>query len=251
MPNNFIEWIVFLLKEYGNLFIKGTINTIIIAVVSTFLGFMIGLLLSSIRTLKINKKDNLFNKAILKFINLLIIIYVQVIRGTPMMVQAMMFYYGLQQYFNIDMPSLTSALIIVSINTGAYMTEIIRGGINSVDTGQMDGALSIGMTHFSAMKNIILPQAVRNVIPAIGNEFIINIKDSSVLNVISVSELFFVSKQAAGTYLRFFESFSITALIYLVLTISISYLMKLIEKKMDGYDIYSKNQKDISLSLEE
>lgn len=233
MPTNFFEWIPFLLKEYGSLFIKGTMNTIIIAVVGTFFGFVIGLSASIVKTIKLNKKASIFKKALLKFFNILISVYVEIIRGTPMMVQAMMFYYGALQYFNIDMAAMPCALIIVSVNTGAYMTEIIRGGIISIDKGQIEGALSIGMTHFQTMTKVVLPQAVRNIIPSVGNEFIVNIKDSSVLNVISVSELFFVSKSASGTYLRFFEVFFITAVIYLILTISISQLMKFIENIMD------------------
>lgn len=238
MPTSFFGWIKFLIDEYGSLFLQGTLNTIIIAVVGTGIGFLIGLLIAIIRTIPTSKKDGVFKRIVLKIINLILAIYVQVIRGTPMMVQAMMFYYGALQYFNIDMPPMLSALIIVSVNTGAYMAEIIRGGIISVDSGQREGALSIGMTHWQIMTGVVLPQAIRNIIPSVGNEFIVNIKDSSVLNVISVSELFFVSKSASGTYLRFFEVFFITAIIYLVLTMLVSQIMKIIEKKLDGPDSY-------------
>lgn len=241
MPSSFFGWIGFLLKEYGPLFVEGTINTIIIAVVGTLIGFLIGLLIAIVRTTEVNKKSSAFKRVGLKILNVIIGIYIQVIRGTPMMVQAMMFYYGSLQYFNLNMAAMPSALIIVSVNTGAYMAEIIRGGIISVDKGQTEGALSIGMTHWQTMTEVVLPQAVRNIIPSVGNEFIVNIKDSSVLNVISVSELFFISKSAAGTYLRYFEVFFITALIYLVLTVSVSQIMKLVEKKLDGdgsYKIY-------------
>ncbi len=156
-----------------------------------------------------------------------------------MIVQSMLFYYGALQYFNIDIPSMPAAIIIVSVNTGAYMAEIIRGGIISIDSGQIEGALSIGMTHWQAMTNVVMPQAVRNIIPSVGNEFIVNIKDSSVLNMISVSELFFVSKSAAGTYLRYFESFFIAACIYLFLTLTISKILEIVEKRMDGPDSYT------------
>lgn len=241
MPESFFGWIGFLIKEYGSLFLEGTLNTIIIAVIGTLIGFLIGLLIAIVRTIKVNKKSSAFKRGLLKVVNAIITVYIQVIRGTPMMVQAMMFYYGSLQYFNLNMAAMPSALIIVSVNTGAYMAEIIRGGIISVDKGQTEGALSIGMTHWQTMTEVVLPQAVRNIIPSVGNEFIVNIKDSSVLNVISVSELFFISKSAAGTYLRYFEVFFITALIYLVLTITVSQAMKLIERKMDGdgtYKIY-------------
>lgn len=252
MPTNFFGWIKFLLNEYGTLFWQGTINTIIIAVVGTLIGFLIGLLIAIIKSVPISNKDNAFKKVVLKIVNIILSIYVQVIRGTPMMVQAMMFYYGALQYFNIDMAPMPSALIIVSINTGAYMAEIIRGGIISVDSGQREGALSIGMSHWQTMIEVILPQAVRNIIPSVGNEFIVNIKDSSVLNVISVSELFFVSKSAAGTYLRFFEVFFITALIYLFLTMLVSQVMKIVENKLDGpnsYKIYGSQSQAMPIEV--
>ena len=156
-----------------------------------------------------------------------------------MIVQAMVIYYGAMQYLGLKMPNLVAAILIVSVNTGAYMAEIIRGGIISVDVGQTEAAHSIGMTHWQTMTSVVLPQAIRNIMPSIGNEFIVNIKDSSVLNVISVSELFFQSKSAAGTYFRYFEVFFITALIYLALTYSITRLLRLLERRMDGPDNYT------------
>ena len=118
------------------------------------------------------------------------------------------------------------------------MAEIVRGGIISVDKGQTEGAMSIGMTHWQTMTSIVLPQAVRNIMPSIGNEFVVNIKDSSVLNVISVSELFFTAKSAAGTYLKYFEVFFIAGAIYLVLTFTVTRILRLIERRMDGPDTY-------------
>ena len=143
------------------------------------------------------------------------------------------------QYLGLKMPNLVAAVLIVSVNTGAYMAEIIRGGIISVDVGQTEAARSIGMTHWQTMTSVVLPQAIRNIMPSIGNEFIVNIKDSSVLNVISVSELFFQSKSAAGTYYRYFEVFFVTAVIYLALTFSITRLLRWVERKMDGPDNYT------------
>ena len=129
-------------------------------------------------------------------------------------------------------------VLIVSVNTGAYMAEIVRGGIISVNKGQKEAACAIGMTHWQSMVHVVLPQAVRNIMPSIGNEFVVNIKDSSVLNVISVNELFFMSKSAAGTYLRYFEVFFITACIYLVLTFTVTRLLRLLERRMDGKTNY-------------
>lgn len=234
MPDNFFGWVLFLLKEYGDLFIQGTINTVIIAITGTILGFLIGLLVAIARTIPRSKNDSSVKKIFLNILHFILGVYVEVVRGTPMIVQSMIVYYGALQYFNIDIPAMTAAILIVSFNTGAYMAEIIRGGIISVDKGQTEGAYSIGMTHWQTMTSVVLPQAVRNIIPSIGNEFVVNIKDSSVLNVISVAELFFMSKSAAGTYLKYFEVFFITACIYLILTFTVTKILGLIEKYMDG-----------------
>ena len=151
-----------------------------------------------------------------------------------MIVQAMVIFYGLPQLIGLNLDPLPAALLIVSINTGAYMAEMISGGVDSVDPGQLEGAQAIGMSHFQAMISIIFPQAVRNVLPSIGNEFIINIKDTSVLNVIGVTELFFTSKSIAGSYAKYYEVFIITSVIYLFLTFTISLILNAIEKKIDG-----------------
>jgi len=150
----------------------------------------------------------------------------------------MFIYYGSLQYLGIDMTMWFAAIFIVSINTGAYMAETVRGGILSIDKGQTEGAAAIGMNHVTTMVYVILPQALRNIMPQIGNNLIINIKDTCVLSVISVVELFFVSKGVAGAYYTYFETFTITMVIYLVMTVVCSKLLKLMERKMDGPDSY-------------
>ena len=221
------------------MFLRGTGVTLLIALTGTLLGFLIGLLVAIARTIEPAPKESAVKRALIKLLKGILAVYIEVFRGTPMMVQAMVIYYGAMQYLGLDMPQMLAAVLIVSVNTGAYMAEIIRGGIISVDKGQVEAAKSIGMTHWQTMSAIVLPQAVRNIMPSIGNEFVVNIKDSSVLNVISVSELFFMSKSAAGTYYKYFEVFFITALIYLVLTFSITRLLRLIERKMDGDSSYT------------
>lgn len=197
------------------MFLRGTIYTVLISLVGTILGLAIGLIVGVIKSAQKNKNAILnILLIILKFISN---IYVQVIRGTPMMVQAILFFYGLQLFFNIDISPMTSAFIIVSINTGAYMAEVVRGCINSIDPGQEETAKALGMSHIQAMRYVILPQVFKNIIPNIGNEFIVNIKDTSVLNVISVNELFFTTKSIAGANFRFFETYFITSVIYLIL----------------------------------
>ena len=238
-PTTFFGWVGFLIDQYGGMFLRGTGVTLLIALSGTVLGFLIGLLVAIARTIEPAPKASAVKRALIKLLKGILAVYIEVFRGTPMMVQAMVIYYGAMQYLGLDMPQMLAAVLIVSVNTGAYMAEIIRGGIISVDKGQVEAAKSIGMTHWQTMSAIVLPQAVRIIMPSIGNEFVVNIKDSSVLNVISVSELFFMSKSAAGTYYKYFEVFFITALIYLVLTFSITRLLRLIERKMDGDSSYT------------
>ena len=239
MPSTFFGWVGFLLKQYGGLFLSGTATTLLIALTGTLFGFAIGLLVAIVRTIEIPRGMGPVKRAIRKLAHILIGVYIQVFRGTPMIVQAMVIYYGSMQYLGIDMERTAAAILIISINTGAYMAEIIRGGIISVDKGQFEAAHAIGMTHWQTMTTVVLPQAIRNILPSVGNELIVNMKDSSVLNVISVSELFFVSKSAAGTYFKYFEVFFITSVIYFLMTFCFTRLLRWLEKKMDGPENYT------------
>lgn len=250
LPSTFFGWVRFLLEQYGPLFLSGVGVTLIVAITGTLAGFLLGLLVAILRTIPTSPKDPALKRIPLKILSWLLSVYIEVFRGTPMIVQAMVIYYG-GMTIGLRMPVLTAAILIVSVNTGAYMAEIIRGGIISVDKGQKEAAHAIGMTHWQSMVYVVLPQAVRNIMPSIGNEFVVNIKDSSVLNVISVNELFFMSKSAAGTYLRYFEVFFITACIYLVLTFTVTRLLRILERKMDGktnYIIYG-SQSDSKASI--
>lgn len=148
-----------------------------------------------------------------------------------MMVQAMLIYYGLKGLLQWD--ALTAGLVIISINTGAYMTEIIRSGIQSVDNGQREGARSIGMNNAQTMMYVILPQAIKNSFPSIGNQLIVNIKDSSMLNVISVIELYFQTTSSAGSTMQYTENFFIATIIYLIMTSIATIILSLIEKHMN------------------
>jgi len=176
---------------------------------------------------------------LLRLVNTILLCYIEVFRGTPMMVQSIVIYFGMQEGLGIDFAPMTAGLIIVSLNTGAYMAEVVRGGIESIDPGQTEAAKALGMTHWQTMMNVIFPQTIRNILPATGNEFVINIKDTSVLNVISVSELFFMTKSVKGIAFRTYETFFVAGVIYLVMTISVTQLLKLIERRMDGPDSYS------------
>ncbi|MBQ1335022.1 MAG: amino acid ABC transporter permease [Clostridia bacterium] len=238
LPPDFLGRLLFLLDRYGVSLLQGAGRTLIIAIIGTVIGCLIGFVVGIIQTIPVSKNDNMFKKIILKIVRIILAIYVEVFRGTPMMVQAMFIYYGSLQYLGVDMTMWAAAIFIVSINTGAYMAETVRGGILSIDRGQTEGAAAIGMNHFTTMVYVVLPQALRNIMPQIGNNLIINIKDTCVLSVISVVELFFVSKGIAGAYYTYFETFTLTMVIYLIMTVVCSRLLMLLERKMDGPDTY-------------
>ena len=225
-----------IVKQYGNLFLRGAGITVFIAIFSTIAGTLIGLLVGVFRSLP--NSENPLACFLQKLVNILLTVYIEVFRGTPMMVQAMVIFYGLAQAFQFDLNRTVAALLIVSVNTGAYMAEIVRGGIFAVDKGQFEAAQAMGMTHSQTMTKVVLPQVIRNILPAIGNETVINIKDTAVLSVISVGDLFFQGTAASGTTLLFFETFTIIGIIYLVLTITATRLLRLMEKRIDGPSAY-------------
>ena len=234
---NLFEWIIKLVEENWELFLNGTKNTLIMALTGTIIGFLIGLIIAIIRTIPISKKTNIVVKILLKVVNFVLNAYVEIIRGTPMMVQALIIHYSL--FVPMQMDPMISAIIIISFNTGAYMAEIVRGGIISIDKGQFEGAHAIGMDHFQTMLHVVLPQAIKNIMPSIGNEFVVNIKDSSVLNIIAITELMFVAKQAGGTYAKPVPAYIITAMIYFVLTFTVTRILRIVEKKLAGSDSYT------------
>lgn len=206
------------------------------AIVGTLVGFAIGLLIAIVRTIPRKENVGVAKRVFLKIVNVILTAYIEIIRGTPMMVQALIVHYSL--FMPMGFSPLLSALIIISVNTGAYMAEIVRGGILSINKGQFEGAQSVGMTHMQTMVTVVLPQAIRNIMPSIGNEFVVNIKDSSVLSVISITELMFASKQAGGAYAQFVPAYVICAMIYFVLTFTVTRILRLIERKMDGPQNY-------------
>lgn len=228
---DFLEKAYRLFTNNYELFWYGIKMTLFLALLGTLLGLMIGLILGGVRAIEIEPRDSRSAKVTKKTLHALIGIYVWFFRGTPMMVQAMFLYYALRPVLGWD--AMTAGIVIISVNTGAYMSEIIRSGIQSVERGQVEAARSIGMNSVQTMIYIVLPQAIKNSFPSIGNEFIVNIKDSSMLNVIGVIELFFQSRSVAGSAMLYSETFFITCLIYLVLTTITSQILRLVEKKMN------------------
>ncbi|WP_163099079.1 amino acid ABC transporter permease [Peribacillus alkalitolerans] len=231
------EWVVKIISENWPMFLRGAGLTLLIALIGTLIGAIIGLLAGVIRTIPEPERGP--KKVVLKVINFILSIYIEFFRGTPMIVQAMVIYYGSALAFGIDMNVLFAAILVVSINTGAYMAEIVRGGIESIDKGQFEAAHAIGMTHFQTMFTVVLPQVIRNILPATGNQFVINIKDTSVLNVISVTELYFLTKSVAGNNFRYFESFFVACMIYFVMTFMVTRILRYFERKLDGPDNFT------------
>jgi putative lysine transport system permease protein len=226
-----------ILKQNGMLFLRGTGMTMFLALAGTILGGIIGLLVGVYRTIPMSEKKG--KRASQKLFGWLLNVYIEVFRGTPMIVQSAVIYYGTALLFGFDLNRTAAALFIVSINTGAYMSEIVRGGIFAVDKGQFEAAQALGMTHGQTMRKVVVPQVLRNILPATGNEFVINIKDTSVLSIISVTELFFQGKSAAGANYMFFQTYFIICVIYFVLTFSITRILRLVEKKLDGPEAYA------------
>lgn len=231
-----LESIINILKSNWPMLLRGAGMTLLISLIGTIVGSILGLLIGVVRTIPVPEKGA--KKIVLKIVNWILSAYIEVFRGTPMIVQAMVIYYGSQMAFGINMNKIFAGLFIVSINTAAYMAEIVRGGIVSVDKGQFEAAEAIGMNHVQTMMNVVIPQVIRNILPATGNEFVINIKDTSVLNVISVTELYFQSKSIAGNNFMYFDTFAITCVMYFIMTYTITRILRAIEKKLDGKDTF-------------
>ena len=235
---SFFQDVINILAKYYPELLKGIGNTMLLALTGTVIGLVIGLLTGIIRTAPLSKKPVL--RVIHKIINAIIAVYVEIFRGTPMMVQAMVIYWGYA--FATDGKTLAlipSGILIVSINTGAYMAEIVRGGIISIDKGQFEGAMSIGMTHSQTMFKVIIPQVMRNILPSVSNEFVINIKDTSVLNVIGVTELYYFAGVIKRANFQIFQTYLVVCVLYFIMTFTITRLLRLAEKKLDGKDNYT------------
>ena len=233
-PTTFFGSVTMLAEKYGGEFLRGTGVTLEIAILGTILGCALGFAVGLVQSITVDKHATVFSKILTPVLKAVVAVYVEVFRGTPMMVQAMVIYYGSMSVFNLDMPSLGAGVLVLSLNTGAYMAESVRGAIGGIDPGQMEGGQAIGMSYIQIMFHVIIPQALRNLIPQIGNTFVSAIKDTSVLNVISVTELYFIARTVSGTYYKFFETYCIICVIYLILTFVTSRLVRLIEKLMAG-----------------
>lgn len=232
------------------LLLNGVWNTLLLSLTGTVIGLAIGLISGIIRTAP--KSSNGLLRAVQNIINWLISVYVEIFRGTPMMVQAMVIYWGYAFASGGNtLPLIPSGILIVSINTGAYMAEIVRGGIISIDKGQFEGATAIGMTHWQLMFKVIMPQVIRNILPSVSNEFVVNIKDTSVLNVIGVTELYYFSGIIKRQTFLTFQTYLVISVIYFIMTYSVTRFLRWCEKKLDGKENYTifGSQSDFSSTM--
>ena len=234
-------------SNYRGMYLDGMKNTLILALVATVIGCLIGLACGILNTIPYSKNDPAWKRFLLKLIRILVRVYVEVFRGTPMVLQAVFIFYGLPYFTDNAMrfgSVWSAAILIVSVNTGAYMAESVRGGIISIDPGQTEGAKAIGMTHVQTMTHVILPQALRNIMPQIGNNFIINVKDTSVMFIISFTEFFAFHRYITGVNNMYFPSAAIEMIGYLTMTLAASFLLRWLETRMDGSDSYELVQGD-------
>ncbi len=235
---SFFRDVLNIITKYYPQLLAGVGNTMLIALTGTVAGLAVGLLTGIARTTAPSKNPVLH--VLQKILNAIIAVYVEVFRGTPMMVQSMVIYWGYAYATGGNtLPLVPSGILIVSINTGAYMAEIVRGGIISVDRGQFEGAMSIGMTHSQTMFKVIIPQVMRNILPSVSNEFVINIKDTSVLNVIGVTELYYFAGIIKRQNFQTFQTYLVVCVLYFILTFAVTRLLRFAEKKLNGKDSYT------------
>ena len=242
-PQGFIPSAFYMLYQGRDIFITGVKTTVELSVFGTLIAFVLSLLLTFLRVQKLDRHDT----DLVKFFKTVgcgfAKIYSSVVRGTPMMIQGLIIYFaGFSILLNSGMSSteasgiwstFTAGLITVSMNSTAYMMEVLRGGIESIDKGQMEAARSLGLSQWQAMRKVIFPQGVKNAIPALSNELVVNIKDSSVLSVIGVFDLMFATTTVAGIYYRQMEIYVLAAIMYFILTMVASLILNRLARRLE------------------
>lgn len=242
--DDFLSNILWMLWTSRQTFITGITTTVELAVFGTVIAFFLALLLVFCRIQTIDRPDNDFIRFCKVVGTGFAKVYSTVVRGTPMMVQGMIVYYGILaliqttgDYSGAELNRIWSpfvaGLVTVSLNSTAYMMEVLRGGIAAVDSGQMEAARSLGLSQWQAMRKVVFPQGIKNSIPGLSNELVINIKDSSVLSMISVFDLTFAARTVGGNYYDYFPAFLLAAAIYLVLTMVATWLLGKFAKRFD------------------
>lgn len=213
------------LGKYSEYYLKGTEITIVLAFFAVLFGTLLGLTLTLLRRSKI------------KPISYIATAYVEFVRGTPLLVQIYIIYIGLPKLIGMDMPDMTVGAVALALNSGAYISEIIRAGIDAVDKGQMEAARSLGMSQRLAMSEIIIPQAFKNILPALGNEFVSVIKESSMVSVIGVAELMYNAGIVRGNTALGLEPIIVAAVVYFILTFTMTRVLGYVERRLKASDI--------------
>ncbi len=235
MPNDMLTQILYMFQQGKQTYLTGALTTIELAVFGTVIAFFLALLLAAVRILEIDRADNDFVRFLKKVGVGFAKVYSTVVRGTPMLVQGVIIYYlgfaivsstGLSvTEVNGIWTRFIAGLVVVSLNSTAYMMEVLRGGIESVDKGQMEAARSLGLSQWQAMLKVVFPQGIKYAIPGLSNELVINIKDSSVLSVIGVFDLAFAASTVAGIYYKQLNAYLVIAVFYLIMTAFASWLL--------------------------
>lgn len=230
VPVGAIPAAIYMVSKSTGIYLSGIANTILLAIFGTILAFLLALILVFLRIQRIDRSDNYLVRFLKVLGNKVAAVYSTVIRGTPMMVQGMIIYYGgfaivravsgldtggVQQVYSF----FTAGLLTVTICSAAYIAEVLRSSIEAIDIGQTEAARSLGLTQWQAMSMIVFPQGIKNAVPALSNELIINIKDSSVLSVIGVYDLMYATNAVSGIYYRQVEAYIVAALVYLAMTL--------------------------------
>ncbi|ABY91779.1 amino acid ABC transporter permease [Thermoanaerobacter sp. X514] len=209
--------------KYSHLFVSGLLMTLKLTFLAVTIGVILGLIVALIKMSSI------------KPISFIGASYVEIIRGTPLLVQLLLIYNGLMQ-FGIDIPAFTAGVFALAINSAAYVAEIIRAGIQAVDPGQNEAARSLGMTHAMAMRYVIIPQAIKNILPALGNEFIVMLKESAIISVIGFADLTRQADIIQSITYKYFEPYIIIAAIYFIMTFIFSRLLGIFERRLRAGD---------------
>ncbi|HHR3508058.1 TPA: ABC transporter substrate-binding protein/permease [Staphylococcus aureus] len=212
------------ISKYGSFFLKGIKITILISLIGVALGSILGAFVALMKLSKI------------KIISWITSIYIEILRGTPMLVQVFIVFFGITAALGLDISALVCGTIALVINSSAYIAEIIRAGINAVDKGQMEAARSLGLNYRQTMKSVIMPQAIKNILPALGNEFVTLIKESSIVSTIGVGEIMFNAQVVQGISFDPFTPLLVAAALYFVLTFVLTRIMNMIEGRLNASD---------------
>lgn len=212
------------ISKYGSFFLKGIKITILISLIGVALGSILGAFVALMKLSKI------------KIISWIASIYIEILRGTPMLVQVFIVFFGITAALGLDISALVCGTIALIINSSAYIAEIIRAGINAVDKGQMEAARSLGLNYRQTMKSVIMPQAIKNILPALGNEFVTLIKESSIVSTIGVGEIMFNAQVVQGISFDPFTPLLVAASLYFVLTFVLTRIMNMIEGRLNASD---------------